>query len=186
MQAENRNGSYVTTVDNFTEMFGTEQGLLRGMFGVVDIPIDWNVDTATVLVIDNSLNAYPIDITKAEFEYLSRLVQAEAGGEDDKGKILVVNVIINRLRSKCKDFGNVNTIKEVINQTGQFAPMRNGAFKRAVVTESTRQAVARALEGEDYSEGALFFRRAKDKHGSWHKNNLKLLFVHGGHAFFAP
>ena len=132
-------------------------------------------------------------LTKIEWDYLLRIVQAEAGGEDMIGKILVVNVILNRMNSTSNDFRHVNTIKEVILQTNrngqgqvihQFSPVRDGSFARAVPSRATREAVLRALNGEDRSQGATFFRRTRDKKGSWHMNNLQFLFSHGGHAFF--
>jgi len=179
IQATNIEGSLFMPIAEFSPLFSEVKAPLR-VLELAGLKLTFLNNEVIVE------ETHPAKITKLEFEYLSKLVQAEADGEDDIGKILVVNVIMNRLHSNCRDFGRVNTIKDVINQPNQFQPMRNGAFKRAIVSESTKDAVNRALNGEDYSNGATFFRRARDKHGTWHMNALNHLFTHGGHAFFKP
>lgn len=55
----------------------------------------------------------------------------------------------------------------------------DGKFYEVTVTDETREAVKQALEGTDYSEGALFFvqRSAADKKNvSWFDKDLKKLF----------
>ena len=41
---------------------------------------------------------YVLDITEQDYENMLRIVEAEAGGEDRTGKLLVANVIINRVK----------------------------------------------------------------------------------------
>ena len=55
------------------------------------------------------------------------------------------------------------------------------------VSDSTRHAVARALEGEDISQGALYFaarKYADPEKMKWFDSELTFLFQHGGHEFF--
>ena len=66
----------------------------------------------------------------------------------------------------------------------QFSPVGNGAYARAVPSESVKQAVSQALDGADASQGALFFRAISGASGSWHEQSLIHLFDHGGHRFF--
>lgn len=126
-----------------------------------------------------------ISVTKEETEMLERIVEAEATGEDMKGKILVANVIFNRVNDD--DFPD--TIKEVIFQNShgdyQFSPVSDERFWSVKVSKGTKEAVERALQGEDYSEGALYFmaRKRTDK-SKWFDNHLKWLFKHGGHEFY--
>ena len=40
---------------------------------------------------------YIIDITQQDYDNMLRIVEAEAGGEDRTGKLLVANVILNRV-----------------------------------------------------------------------------------------
>lgn len=130
---------------------------------------------------------YVVDITNEDYENLLRIVEAEAGGEDRIGKILVANVILNRVMDK--QFPN--TVTEVIfqEQEGvcQFSPIKDGRFYSVKVSEETVEAVNAALYGEDQSDGALYFmaRAYADKEkAAWFDRNLTKLFTYGGHEFF--
>ena len=123
------------------------------------------------------------DYTESDYNVLLRIVQAEAGGCDMKGKILVANVILNRVGSD--EFPD--TITDVVYEKRQFSPVSNGSINRCKVEEETVEAVDRALAGEDYSEGALFFMNRRASSGSnvrWFDTHLDYLFQHGGHEFF--
>lgn len=123
------------------------------------------------------------DYTESDYNVLLRIVQAEAGGCDMKGKILVANVILNRVESD--EFPD--TITDVVYEKRQFSPVSNGSINRCKVEEETVEAVDRALAGEDYSEGALFFMNRRASSGSnvrWFDTHLDYLFQHGGHEFF--
>ena len=130
----------------------------------------------------------PLLITEEDKEVLLRIVEAEATCEDIKGRMLVANVILNRVVSeKFPD-----SITEVVFQnngvTYQFAPIKDGRFWSVTVSEETREAVERVLTGEDYSQGAMYFaarRLANQKAMRWFDTSLKYLFRHGVHEFFA-
>lgn len=120
-------------------------------------------------------------------EVLLRIVEAEATGEDIKGKMLVANVILNRVKSS--QFPD--TVKEVVFQkngrTTQFSPIADGRYWSVSISKSTREAVERVLNGEDESQGALYFSarsKAKKSNMSWFDNNLTWLFKYGGHEFY--
>ena len=123
-----------------------------------------------------------ISYTDEDYQILLKIVQAEAGICDDKGKILVADVIINRVLSKKFP----NTIKGVVYAPSQFQPVSTGRIHSVKVSQSTIDCVNRALDGEDYSDGALYFmnRRASGKRSSWFDRNLNYLFAHDGHEFF--
>lgn len=128
------------------------------------------------------------ELTSEELETLMRIVEAEAGGEDAEGKLLVANVVLNRVESE--EFPN--TVTEVVfqrnNGVTQFSPVRNGRYWKVTISEETVEAVQRALEGEDISQGALFFAARKYADSSrmkWFDEKLTFLFTHGGHEFFA-
>jgi len=123
-------------------------------------------------------------ITHDDYQVLLQIVEAEAGSEDIKGRMLVANVILNRLEV---GFGG-NTISEVVFDEGQFSPVADGRFFKVVPTEDTVEAVNRVLAGEDLSEGALYFmcrERASKRGTRWFDRNLKFLYKHGGHEFYA-
>ena len=129
-----------------------------------------------------------INITMEDYENLLRIVEAEASGEDEIGKLLVANVVLNRVESE--DFPD--TITEVIfeqsNGVTQFSPVANGRFWKVEISEETKKAVDKALAGEDVSQGALYFAARKYANKSsmrWFDESLDYLFTHGGHEFFA-
>ncbi len=128
-----------------------------------------------------------INVTSEEISMLERIVQAEAGGEDMVGKILIANVIMNRIEDD--DFPD--TVEDVIfqNKDGdyQFSPVDDQRYYSVKISRGTKEAVERALDGEDYSKGALYFiarKRTDENSAAWFDNNLKWLFKHGGHEFY--
>lgn len=125
--------------------------------------------------------------TVEDYTNLLRIVEAEASGEDETGKLLVANVVLNRV----KDDGFPDTITEVIFQKNkgitQFSPISNGRFWQVQISEETITAVDRALAGEDLSNGALYFASRKYADADnmrWFDEKLEYLFAHGGHEFF--
>lgn len=127
------------------------------------------------------------EISEEDYEVLLRIVEAEAGGEDIEGKMLVAGVVMNRVESD--EFPD--TIKEVVFQRSehsvQFSPAYSGRYYTVVVSEETIEAVNRVLEGEDITGGALYFaarQRADSEKMRWFDENLTFLFAHGGHEFF--
>ncbi len=130
---------------------------------------------------------YIYDVSTADYEALLRIVESEAGCEDETGKLLVANVVLNRVKSDRFP----DTIEEVVmqreNGTTQFSPVANGRFYTVEISEETYEVVNRALCGEDVSQGALFFAARKyanpDKM-KWFDNHLTFLFEYGGHEFF--
>ena len=143
-----------------------------------------------VLVTDNGMTARynefmaSVTLTEQEKNFLLHLVAAEAGGCDMVGQILVANVVLNRMESSVFP----NTVEGVIFQKNQFSPAGNGTIWSSTITDSVREAVERALEGEDFSQGATFFSaRARLDYSSmsWFDNNLNWLFKHDGHEFYS-
>ena len=129
-----------------------------------------------------------IEISKEDYNNLLKIVEAEAGGEDRTGKLLVANVVINRVI----DDKFPNSVTEVIFQqnmgVAQFSPICDGRINKVKVSEETIEVVDSALAGEDVSRGALYFvaRRSADPNKlKWFDLHLTKLFTYGGHEFFA-
>ena len=121
-------------------------------------------------------------ITEDEYQVLLKIVEAEAPHEDVTGKMLVANVVMNRLERH-----EGGTISDVVFARGQFEPVINGSIFRVTPSEATIEAVERVLAGEDESQGALYFmaRDLASWNGTrWFDQNLKFLFKHGGHEFY--
>ena len=128
------------------------------------------------------------EVSEEDYDALLRLVEAVAAGVDIKGKLLVANVVLNRVKSGAFP----DTIKEVIyqrqNGRAQFSPVATGKIDRVAVSEETVEAVERALCGEDESAGALYFvapAYADAGNHQWFRDNLTLLFSYEGHEFYA-
>jgi len=151
--------------------------------GIVDIAVSGQ----RVVDYDVIEHTLMYDLPDDELEVLLRIVEAEAGNEDEDGKLLVANVVLNRMNSDTFP----DTVSGVVLQrekgVSQFSPVANGSFYRVKVSEETVSAVGRALMGEDISQGALYFaaRKYADRGKMrWFDENLTYLFVHGGHEFF--
>lgn len=127
------------------------------------------------------------EISDEDYRTLLKIVEAEAGSEDEEGKLLVANVVLNRVKSDAFP----DTVTEVVYQrdggVAQFSPVADGSLEKVEVSGETVSAVERALEGEDNSRGALYFaaRNAADAENMrWFDTHLTRLFAYGGHEFF--
>lgn len=101
--------------------------------------------------------------------------------------MLVAGVVLNRVA----DEHFPDSVTEVVMQkeggTYQFSPVANGTYQKVKVSEETREAVDRVLNGEDLTEGALYFASRQYAEGdkmAWFDHHLDRLFEHGGHEFF--
>ena len=143
------------------------------------------VDTFDSRVVSMSTSAKIM--SDEDYENLLKIVEAEAGTEDLKGRILVGNVIMNRVKYSEFPDNVTDVIWEYNNGVPQFSPVADGSIDRVTVSDETREAVKQILEGTDYSKGALFFiqKSAAEKHNiEWFDKNLKKLFKHGVHEFY--
>ena len=128
-------------------------------------------------IVDNAINTKIDDI-----QVLLDITEAEAGDQPLKGKAAVAATIKNRVESN--QF-KADTIKEVVYAPGQFDPVANGTIDTVRPSASTIEAVKIALEGKDYSNGALYFynpRISRDSNASWF-NTLQTTTIIGEHVF---
>ena len=99
----------------------------------------------------NNVGYYP---SEYERKLLERLVECEAGVESLTGKIAVVNVVLNRIKSDAFP----NTITDVIYQKNQFEPVVTGIIDNKEASQESIEAVKRAFKGERVvDEGILYF-----------------------------
>lgn len=182
-------GSTVTRIGSSCEQVIVGQRVQK----VTNTAVDLNVSSSMENKV-NELDARSITLAEnptlmsdEDYDTLLRIVEAEAGSEDIKGRVLVANVIMNRVKSE--DFPN--TVTEVVwdNSDGvpQFSPTYDGRINEVAVSDETREAVKQALKGTDYSEGALFFiqKSAAEEHNvKWFEKDLKRLFKYGVHEFY--
>ena len=137
--------------------------------------------------VEAKTNSSFMSVTDEEVQMLERIVEAEATGEDMIGKILIVNVILNRMSDEDFPDSIEGVIFQRVEGDYQFSPIKDQRFWEVNVTKKTRTAVQRALDGEDYSEGALYFmarKNTKSSNAKWFDQHLERLFKHGGHEFY--
>lgn len=118
-----------------------------------------------------------------EYYTLLSIVEAEATGGDVVSKMIVAGVVLNRVR----DSHFPDSIYEVVWQEDQFQPTSDGRIHSCSITDSTIEAVDRVIQGEDYSQGALFFfaRNSSEEHNvDWFDSSLVPIFEYGGHEYF--
>lgn len=130
-----------------------------------------------------TVTRYRVELDGASRRVLERIVEAEAGDQDIRGRQMVANVIINRMKSE--QFPD--TVKGVVFAHRQFSPVSNGSYYRVKVSDITRRSVERALKEKDNTAGALYFMyRAGSDAGNirWFDRDLTKLYEYGCHEFF--
>ncbi|MBR2907249.1 MAG: cell wall hydrolase [Clostridia bacterium] len=116
--------------------------------------------------------------------WLSRIIEAEAGGESYKGKLAVGTVIMNRVRSSYYP----NTVYGVIfdRRNGvQFTPTANGYIYKAP-SQSSIKAAKEVLNGYRISGNIQYFVNPSLASDKWFRNNLTYVCTIGSHVFYAP
>jgi len=126
-------------------------------------------------------------LSDKDYDTLLRIVEAEAGGEDQEGKLLVANVVLNRVNNELFPDSVWDVVMQREQGIAQFSPTVDGRFQNVRVSEDTVEAVERALYGEDISQGALYFcarEKADSDRLKWFDRKLTRLFSYGNHEFF--
>ncbi|MCL2382709.1 MAG: cell wall hydrolase [Oscillospiraceae bacterium] len=136
-----------------------------------------------------------MSLTPRQLRLLKQLVMGEAGGEPFRGQVAVAAVFINRYHANSSEFGF--GFYGVFNRPWGFSPVRNGQVFLGVtlitddmVTDSVREAVMAALNGEDPSNGALFFfnpevTRQQNPRGAWERSGIVDYIMIGRHKFYS-
>ena len=152
--------------------------------------VEMNVSESMATTIDNfdsNVVSSAKMMSDEDYQNLLQIVEAEAGTEDIEGRIMVANVIMNRVKYSEFPDNVTDVIWEYNNGVAQFSPVEDGRISEVTVSKETKEAVKQVLEGVDYSKGALFFIQksaAARSNISWFDKNLKRLFKHGVHEFY--
>lgn len=152
--------------------------------------VEMNVSESMATTIDNfdsNVVSSAKMMSDEDYQNLLQIVEAEAGTEDIEGRIMVANVIMNRVKYSEFPDNVTDVIWEYNNGVAQFSPVEDGRISEVTVSKETKEAVKQVLEGVDYSKGALFFIQksaAAKSNISWFDKNLKRLFKHGVHEFY--
>ncbi len=123
-----------------------------------------------------------INYDNEDFKWLSKIIYAEARGENYESKLGVGNVIINRVNSNIYP----NTIKDVIldRKFGvQFSPVLDGSINNNS-NDVCKSVALDVLIGINNAENALFFMNPSISETNWISQNRLFLIVYGNHHFY--
>lgn len=101
-----------------------------------------------------------MDISNDDIELIALVTMAEAEGECEEGKRLVIDTILNRVDSDSFP----NTVYEVVYQPSQFSSMWNGRVDRCYVDDYIYQLVEEELRNR-YNYEVIFF--TADRYGNY-------------------
>lgn len=97
-----------------------------------------------------------VSYSNSDVDLLARLINAEAEGEPYNAKVAVGAVVLNRVKSSLFPNSISSVIYQTINGYYQFTPVLNGEINKPATSESVQAAYA-ALNGQDPTNGAMFF-----------------------------
>ena len=126
---------------------------------------------------------YRVNLDHGARRILERIVEAASGDQTIKGRQMVANVILNRMKSEKFP----NSVREIVFAGRQFSPVSNGSYYRVKVSARTKKAVEKALKEKDNTNGALYFmyRAGSDSSNvSWFDRELTKICEYGCHEFF--
>lgn len=116
------------------------------------------------------------EIFYGEMELLAQLIHAEAGNQDLMGKILVADVVLNRVD---RGFNGCDCIEQVIFYENAFTCIEDGNFDKAAwnITEEDYKAAEMAMTGDRIDSEILYFSaEGYSKYGT-------PAYKHGDHYF---
>lgn len=97
-----------------------------------------------------------------EIELIALVTMAEAEGECEEGKRLVIDTILNRMDSKHFP----DTVYDVIYQKNQFSSMWNGRIDRVETTPEVYRLVLEELESRTNTDVIFFQTRCYSEYGT--------------------
>lgn len=100
------------------------------------------------------------DISNDDIELIALVTMAEAEGECEEGKRLVIDTILNRVDSASFP----NTVYEVVYQPSQFSSMWNGRVNRCYIDDYIFQLVVEELRNRKNYD-VIFF--TADRYGNY-------------------
>lgn len=150
-----------------------------------EIPVDIvTTDTRENLqeaeVVEESQSTYGWDIysswTKEEKYELAKIVFCEAGNQSIGTKLLVLNVVVNRVASESFPDSIHEVIYEEHNGVYQFSPLyKGGSWYTSEPDEDSWKTLDLFCDlSEDISQGATYFESCSEE-DNWHSRNLTFI-----------
>jgi N-acetylmuramoyl-L-alanine amidase len=128
-----------------------------------------------------------VPFNEKEVKLLARLMRAEGEGDGQLGMLMVGNVGINRVRVRCLDFKDINTIQRMVFQSpGGFEATQKGYFYQRA-REKDINLARKTLRGERFhpaSNSLWFFRPEGSCPAQWYNQANSGRFK--SHCFFIP
>lgn len=128
-----------------------------------------------------------VPFNEKEVKLLARLMRAEAEGDGQLGMLMVGNTGINRVRVRCLDFKDINTIQRMVFQKpGGFEATQKGYFYQRA-REKDINLARRSIRGErthPASNSLWFFRPEGNCPDKWFNQSNSGRFK--SHCFFIP
>lgn len=135
---------------------------------VASIAEELEIEPVVIEVVEEP--EYPL--TQEEIDLIALITMAEAEGESEEGKRLVIDTILNRVdHDRFPD-----TVEGVIYQKSQFSSVWNGRVDRCHVQDEIVELVKEELVNRTNYEVMFFTAGKYGKYG-------KALFVEGNHYF---
>jgi len=140
----------------------------------VEDPVVWEV---IELVPEEDVHTDEVVLPYATYRMFAGLLQAEAGNQDEYGKRLVADTVLNRVN----DPTFPNTIVDVIYQSNQFSVVGNGQLQKYIdgrleIPEENFQIIAEELF-DQANYDVVFFQS-----GGWSTYGQRA-FKYGDHYF---
>lgn len=157
---------------------------IRAIAKALSLDVEWDGETRSVLL---SESRSPFVKGKSFYNsddlyWLSRIINAESGGEPFLGKIAVGNVVLNRVKSESYPDSIYKVIFDRKHGT-QFSPVSFGTIYNKPNAESVLAAKI-CLEGYTLSDEILFFVNPRYATSNWISRNRPYAFSIGGHNFY--
>lgn len=111
-------------------------------------------------------------LSKEDIELIALVTMAEAEGEPEEGKRLVIDTILNRVDSN--EFPN--TVYDVVYQPNQFTSMKNGRVDKCYIQDEICELVREELECRYNYDTVYFTSGGYGKYG-------RRMFPVGNHYF---
>ena len=127
-------------------------------------------EVAEPIITESAIPEYPI--SQKDIELIALVTMAEAEGESEEGKRLVIDTILNRVDGKYWP----DNVYDVVYQPSQFTSMWNGRVDRCYVREDICELVKEELLSRTNSEVVFFHAGKYGKYG-------EPMFQVGNHYF---
>jgi len=146
-----------------------------------DIPVEETVMESETETMETETEEETVEmpyISDEELDLFAKCVMAEAGNQEELGKRLVIDVILNRV--DCELFADQNTISDVIFARGQFQVVSNGTIYKYTPTDDIYDLIREELVNRT-NQDVVYFRTGKyhsvgkpyDKVGDHYFSTLK-------------